>query len=285
MAILLIAAIIKIYLLKKGAKNIAVQVKKILDGDTNALITICSNDRDIKALAIALNNELKSLRASQIKYGGGDKKIKDTVTNLSHDIRTPLTVINGYVERLQSEDLSKNSLQYIEIIKRRLSELSALTEELFKYSVIVDNPTENNYENVCINEILEESVLSFYTAFKERGIIPLSKICDSLLYRKTDKKKLCRIFANIISNALKYAENDFTVMLSENGIVSFENTASGLSKIDTDHLFDRYFTVKSNAYSTGLGLSIAKQLSQELGATLSADYNANKLTIKMVLPL
>ena len=145
MAILLIAAIIKIYLLKKGAKNIAVQVKKILDGDTNALITICSNDRDIKALAIALNNELKSLRALQIKYGGGDKKIKDTVTNLSHDIRTPLTVINGYVERLQSEDLSKNSLQYIEIIKRRLSELSALTEELFKYSVIVDNPTENSY--------------------------------------------------------------------------------------------------------------------------------------------
>lgn len=228
-----------------------------------------------------LDNELERVRALRKRYLEGDKRVKEAVTNISHDLRTPLTAVKGYVELLEKSGLSEEQQGWLKIIKRRTAELSALTEELFRYAVTASGELELNREEVSINEILQECLISFYATFKEKGIEPVSAICERKVIRSTDRNALFRIFSNIVSNALKYAEKDFSVSLREDGLICFSNRAEALTKLDVEHLFDRYFTVKNNSNSTGLGLSIARLLSEKLGFSIAAIHQNGELKIVM----
>ena len=142
----------------------------------------------------------------------------------------------------------------------------------------MDNEVGYTVEEVCVNDIVEESLLSFYAVFHEQGIEPTYEICKSKSIRNTNRQALGRIFSNIISNALKYSQKDFSVTLTEDGVINFSNRAT-ISQVDVEHLFDRYYTVKSNSVSTGLGLSIARLLSDTLGFQLAAEHKDGVLKI------
>ncbi len=277
----LLAAILKIITLRVSISHIADMIEKIVNTDTNAQISTFSCDPIIKKTASLLNRELACLRKLEIKYREGDGKLKDAITNISHDLRTPLTVINGYIEQLSKEIKNEKALRQLQTVKNRVHELIALTDELFRYTVTLDTEFTPISEKTLINEMLEKSMLDFYTAFTERGIKPQSNICDKRIYRYTDRNALSRIFSNIISNAIKYAENDFLVSLTEDGVITFSNTASELNYIDVEHLLDRYYTVKSESKSTGLGLSIARLLAERLGYEISAFYEEGILKISV----
>ncbi|MDE6401695.1 MAG: HAMP domain-containing histidine kinase, partial [Clostridiales bacterium] len=218
-----------------------------------------------------------------VKYKNGDKQLKDSIVNISHDLRTPLTVINGYTQKLREKTTDKESLKQLDTVQSRVDELIVLTEELFRYTVTADAELDPNIERTLINAALEESVLGFYSAFTERGITPKIDICDKKIYRNTDASSLSRIFNNIISNAIKYADRDFSAELDESGIITFSNAARDLNYIDVERLLDRYYTVKSNSESTGLGLSIARLLAEKLGFELTARYEDGRLKIMLKL--
>ena len=154
-----------------------------------------------------------------------------------------------------------------------------LTEELFKYSVVVSETEGLKPEKVSLNDILEQSLAAFYSVFSERSIVPEIKIPGTPVERTLDKTALRRIFDNILSNAAKYSNGDLTVELFQNGTVSFSNSAKDLDKIKTERLFDRFYTVETASDSTGLGLSIAKLLTEKMGGTVSADYRSGKLFV------
>ena len=162
--IVIIFLILKIYFMKKSIKEISNLLSDIMKNDTNNLITISSNDKDIKKLAIKINEELKVLRKEKLQYESGNQELKKSLTNISHDLRTPLTAITGYVELLKKE--RKN--EYIEIIERKTKELTNLTEELFDFSKTMDIGKNIKKEKVCINQMLEESIASYYEIFKEK---------------------------------------------------------------------------------------------------------------------
>ena len=280
-ALLLLAVIIltvKIIWLKKNISRLTEDMKSIVVMDTNALLTVSSGDKQLKKLAADLNRQLSVVRKLRIKYENGDRQMRNSITNISHDLRTPLTAIIGYIEILQRSELTEEQKQALSVIEKRTHELISLTDELFRYALTMDNDVGYAVEEVFVNDILAESLLRFYAVFHEQGIEPTYEICKSKIIRNTNRQALGRIFSNIISNALKYSQKDFSVTLTEDGVINFSNRAT-ISQVDVEHLFDRYYTVKSNSVSTGLGLSIARLLSDTLGFQLAAEHKDGVLKI------
>ncbi len=275
---IIIALIIKITAMQKSMNEIRICMREHLSSDTNNLIYVSSNDKYVKMLAAEIARELKTLRRQRLKYVNGDRELKEAVTNISHDLRTPLTAISGYLELLENEERSENVSRYLSSIAERTEAMKALTEELFRYSVIT-SVSELNYERLDVRSVLEDSLLSFCGAFEQRGIEPEILLPESGVWLELDKSALSRIFSNIISNAVKYGKNDFKAVLCENSTVIFSNTAPELSNVDVGKLFDRFFTVDSARKSTGLGLSIAKLLTERMGGAIEAEFRENKLYI------
>lgn len=282
LGLLALALALKIIVMKKTTREISQQITEKLDSDTNTLIDISSVDRDMQRLAAGLNIRLRQLRRDRLMFLRGDLELKNAVTSISHDLRTPLTAICGYMDLLEKCETSDEVRGYLKQIENRAEHMRQLTEELFRYSVVTSEQ-ERNPERLCLNDVLEESIAAFYAAIKERGITPEINITEKRIEVIADRSALLRIFSNIISNMLKYSSGDFFVTMDDSGEVTFKNSSERLDKLSVDRLFDRFYTVETGDNSTGLGLSIAKLLAEQNGGNLSARIEDNKLVISLKL--
>ena len=276
--------VVKIYLLQKAAREIKEGFADRLITDTNTLIDISSHDKYMRELANTINIQLRKLRADRHRFQQGDMELKNAVSNISHDLRTPLTAICGYLDLLEQEEKSTTVERYIEVIRNRTEILKQLIEELFRYSVIITTEDDITKEAVEINRVLEESIAAFYVALNERKIIPSIKMPESKVICYLDGSALARVFSNLLNNAIKYSDGDLDIILSETGEIIFSNTASGLNEVQVGKLFDRFYTVEAARKSTGLGLAIAKTLVEQMNGTITAEYKEGKLFFYLVLP-
>ena len=273
--------IIKNLIIKNEIRNIGKSLSKIINTDTNNLITVSTNDNDLKKLAILLNESLKNMRKLELEYKNGNKELKASITNISHDLRTPLTAIRGYLDLMDKFNLNEKQINYLDIIDSKVKDLTILTEQLFDFSKTQDIQDEMKKEMIVINDILEDTIASFYSLFVSHNITPNIEICKDKVMRLLNDNMLKRIFENIISNAIKYSKGDFNIKLSSNGIVEFSNTADNLDQVSLEKLFDRYYTLQSAKKANGIGLSIAKQLVNLSGGTIEAKYKKNVLVIRV----
>ena len=281
--VICIALTIKLYFMKKSVKEIEAGLKDILKSDTNNLITISSSEKNIKKLATSLNIELKTIRKQKLQYENGNQELKKLVTNISHDLRTPLTAIKGYIDLIEKDKLSKNQEKYLNIIQKKTDELTELTEQLFDFSKTIDSDIKISKEKCNINEILEEVLASYYVIFKEKGIEPQISMCSENVYKKLNKASIIRIFENILSNISKYCVNNFKVELKDDGTIIFANKVKDglLDATTVQKIFDRYFTVENAKKSTGIGLSIAKELVELNDGSISANFTKDTLIIEI----
>ena len=162
----------KIYLMHKATLEIGEAFEVKLAADTNTLIDISSRDPYLCRLAASINTQLRILRKQRHRYLVGDRELKEAVTNISHDLRTPLTAICGYLELLEKEPLSAVSRQYVAIIRERTKVMTQLTEELFRYSVVLSVPLAQPLQEVSVNRILEGSIAAMYAVLKRHRITP-----------------------------------------------------------------------------------------------------------------
>lgn len=284
LAVVIVALLLKIHMLKKAAKEIEDAFADRLVTDTNTRIDISSGDRSMRRLADAVNRELGKLRAERLRFQQGDTELKQAVTNISHDLRTPLTAICGYLDLLEEEEKPENVERYVAIIRNRSDMLIRLTEELFRYSVIHSREKELAREPVVINHVLEQSVAAFYTALREHSIIPRIQIPEEKVIRMLDGAALSRVCSNLIHNAIKYSDGDLDVTLEPTGEIMFANSAQGLDEVQAGKLFDRFYTVETARRSTGLGLAIARDLVEQMGGTITAEYEDGRLGIRLFFP-
>ena len=271
---------VKVYFLRKSAQEIAEAFRDRLTADTNILIDISTRDPYMRKLAADINVQLRLLRKQRHKYLTGDRELKEAVTNISHDLRTPLTAICGYLDLLDREDKSENTSRYLSLIGNRVEAMKQLTEELFRYSVILSTG-DLVLEPVCVNGVLEESIAAFYGALTSRDIQPEIHITENRIERQLNREALGRVFSNILNNALKYSDGDLAITLRDDGEIIFSNTASALNKVQVGKLFDRFFTVEAARNSNGLGLSIAKTLVEQMGGLILAELENKKLNIRI----
>lgn len=269
--VLIIAVLaVKIILLRSAADAIAQQFDDRLRADTNTPITLSCRDAHMRQLASAINDALRELRRQRLRYENGDRALKTAVTNISHDLRTPLTAIRGTLDLLEREDASPNTRRHLAIIANRTDAMTQLCEELFRYSVI-------------LADALAESLAGFYGAFQQRSLTPDIRLCDEAVWRTLNPHALARVFNNILNNALKYSDGDLFVSLSSDAVITFANHAAALDSVTTAQLFDRFFTVETAHHATGLGLSIARTLVEQMGGRISASHDNGLLTIRLQL--
>lgn len=267
--------------LQNSIQEVADELDEKLKTDTNTLISISSGNRKICFLAEQMNRQLMELRTERLKLRQGDMELKSAITNISHDLRTPLTAIRGYLDLLEQETFPQKSENYLNIIRERTDAMRALTEELFQYSVISLREEELKIEKVCVNDILEQSLAGFYGVFTNKNIVPDIKMTKVKVMRFLDKSALRRIFDNILSNAARYTDGDLSVKLFSDGRITFSNHAAKLDRIQAERLFERFYTVESAKNSTGLGLSIAKLLTEKMTGNIKAEYTDGELVIQV----
>lgn len=276
---------LKIHLLKKSADEISDAFSDRLTSDSNVLIDLSSRDRHMRNLAYAINKELKKLINDRHRYQQGNAELKNAVTNISHDLRTPLTAVCGYLDMLDKEEQGENSKRYLKIIRGRTEIMKQLTEELFRYSVFTSVSDGTPSEPVILNSALEESLSAMYTSLKAGHITPSVTMPDVKVKRMLNRNALSRIFGNIISNAVKYSDGDLDITLEENGRITFSNHAEKLDEIQVGRLFDRFYTVETaSSGSTGLGLSIARALTEQMGGSIDAEYEDGMILIHVHFP-
>ena len=270
--------------LRHSLREAAEELDEKLRTDTNTLISISSGDRAMQSLVTHINRQLQALRRERLRLHSGNAELTAAFTNISHDLRTPLTVLCGYLDLLEQEPQTEAAARYLAVLRERTDAMRALTEELFRYSVLTATADELHTEPVCLNDVLGQSLAGFYGALSARGITPSVRMPEEKVIRPLDAAALRRVFDNILSNAAKYSAGALTVTLSPDGKVTFSNRASVLSRVEAARLFDRFYTVDSARGSTGLGLSIAKLLTEKLHGTISADYENETLRICIAFP-
>ncbi len=274
---------VKVWLLRRGARALRLGLAQKLREDTNTLLSLPCRDKELRRLASSLNEELRLLRKERLRCQQGDKELKEAVVNVSHDLRTPLTAISGYLQLLKSQELPPDAQRYLGQIESRTESMKRLTEELFRYSVVV---SEENLarEPVDLRRAVEEALLSFYGALEGRGIDPQVRLPEEPVVRSLDKAALSRVLGNILTNALKYSAGDLAVTLTPEGRLVFSNLAPDLDPVSAGRLFDRFYTVESSRQSTGLGLSIARLLTERMGGAITASWEEGRLRVEAVFP-
>lgn len=281
--IIIVLLIAKICILKKSADEIADGFADRLASDTNTLISISSRDRHMRNLAKKINIELSKFKKDRQRFQQGDLELKEAVTNISHDLRTPLTAVCGYLDLLEKEECSADAARYIRVIRNRTEALTQLTEELFRYSVFTTISDGTSTEPVILNRLLEESISAYYAILKQNHISPRISLPDTKVSRMLNRSACSRIFGNLISNAIKYSDGDLEITLRESGEIIFSNHASHLDEVQAGRLFDRFYTVETaSADSTGLGLSIARALTEQMGGKIDAAYKNGILYVRVI---
>ena len=283
MAGMIVLLLVKLHLIKKSAREITSELGRILKEDTNTSLRLSTHDRDMCRLADSINVQLKQVRKEHLQYHQGNTELKTAITNISHDIRTPLTAIAGNLYMIGKTDDLSEIREYISVIAERTETMKQLTEELFRYSIIVSNESKEDTEEVFVNQVLAESISSFYPVLTEKGITPSIHLTDARIVRNVNRSELARVFSNLLNNAVKYSDGDLEITLSDTGKITFSNTAKELSTVEVEQLFDRFYTVEVARNSTGLGLSIARTLVERMGGTITADYENGRLKITIMI--
>lgn len=277
----IVVQILYILSLRKNISEIADRFSEKLSVDTNTCISVSIRDRYVRKLASRINKELIELRKERLRLRQGDQELKNAVTNIAHDLRTPLTAIIGYLELMEDIPADEKMKAYLEIVRERKDALKRLTEELFQYSVITSASEELCPVCLSLNRELEIALAGAYAMLTEQGISPEIDMPDEPVMRKMDQGALQRVFANILSNAAKYSDGDLKVVLERNGCITFKNRASHLSEVEAGKLFDRFYTVENAKGSTGLGLSIARLLTEKMGGSIKVSWSVGYLVITL----
>lgn len=281
LALALAVTAAKLRAVHKAAAEIAAQMEERAGQETNVGIDISTSDKSMRRLAAGLDLQLRQLREKQIQYNQGDQELKTAISNISHDLRTPLTAVCGYLDLLKEEPVSREAREYLKIIEDRTERMRELTEEFFRYSILRSVSLPGELEAISINRILEETAAAYYGAFREAGITPDIRMPDCQVVRRLNRQALSRILENIISNGIKYSQGDFHIVLQEDGRMYFKNRTDRLDKVQAAHLFNRFYTVEDAGKGTGLGLSIAKTLTEAMGGRILAEYRNGILSVQV----
>lgn len=281
LSILVITLVLRVVTTNIEIRNIIRDLEDITEKDTNILLTTSSGDKIIKSLVDSLNKELKKLLSIKREYSKGVFDVKKSAENIAHDIRTPLTVIKGYVDLLEEEDLSEEGKKCLEIIKGRTRYMKEMTDELF-LSLSMKSSGVLSLSDIDAKSVLEEALVSFYNEFKKKGMTPYIITPNDKVILKADSKALYRVYSNIISNALKYGEGEFNVQMDEKGNITFSKYAPNMDSVEANKLLDRYYTISDAKASSGIGLSISNEILQEMGGELKVRLDNKRLYISII---
>ena len=246
-------------------------------------LAVNSRQKPLLALCRRLNRVLQQKDANHIQYERAEKQLKQNITDLAHDIRTPLTGASGYVQLARECTDSAKKEHYLQTAGKRLGELTDMLEEMFLYTKLTAEDymlPQENMKKLQVLPLLGECLLSLYTSFEEEGFSPEVAFQSEDFCVLGEEDALRRIFLNLIQNALLHGQGGITI-LQEDDLLIFENPVSPDQLPDTEQLFDRFYKADTarRKGSSGLGLFIVKELTEKLGGRVWAECDNARLRI------
>lgn len=275
---------------RRQIKNVKSQISFLNQHETNMLITSDQKSGCVAELTDELNTLIEQTAALRKEIADNESHLKDTIINLSHDIRTPLTSMDGYFQLLLKSDDPEERQQYVAVISDRLSSLKEMLDELFTYAKLTNKAYEVELSPCAVNEILLSVLFSFYKDIKQRGIDPLIDIPEQDVFIQGSEPALRRIFQNILKNCIEHGNDKLYVrLINTTGVVQIflENDYQTQETIDADKVFDRFYKADKarSRTSTGLGLSIAKELVERLNGSIASVAQNGKFGILLTFQL
>ena len=276
-----------LYFERKEIKSISKQLEELKDTKSNTRITLTGPNKQMESLISLMNERIENEKLIEVQYENKDRQLRQSIANISHDLRTPLTSIMGYLQLMEDETLQiEQRRQYAEIVKKRACSLEALIDGFYELSRIEAHEYQFEPKSINLAAILCELVASFYNDFTSQALEPVIQIDESLPPIIADEQAVHRIFNNLIQNILKYGTGHLEINLRQEGdaiISEFINETTQLKEEDVKDLFERFFTADRmrTGQNTGLGLAITKKLVQQMGHQIEATFEEEKLIIRI----
>ncbi|WP_175614679.1 sensor histidine kinase [Piscibacillus halophilus] len=284
--IVLLFALTRLYFLKKEIRRVNQQINKINDDTTAKKLDISYFDKDLEKLAEQINNQIDLTKKVKAEKRLTENELKRAISYISHDIRTPMTSILGYVQLLESDEITQEmKKEYINIIKNSAGRLKVLLEDFFELSIIEQEDYPMEMQIIKLNQLILEVLLGFYEEFNKRNIEPELIIPDHEITGIGDPSAVKRVLENLLVNAIRYSSGHVKIKLEKlNSSVqlTISNSTNQLSEKDIIHMFDRFYKADQTRIGkgTGLGLPIAKSLMKKMNGSLNAELIDGQLFIR-----
>lgn len=276
----------RLYFLKKEVINTANQLYQLNSSDTEKKVEVAFFDRDFEKLAIEINPQIDLTKLANAEKRRTENELKQAISNISHDIRTPMTSIIGYIQFLESEDLSlEKRKEYTAIVKNGALRLKVLLEDFFELSIIESADFPLRIETIKLNRLVLDVLVGFYEEFVRSHHEPIIQIPDYEISINADISAVKRVIENLVLNAIKHSLGNVTISLEKTQssvVLIISNPANQLSKKDIIFLFDRFYKGDQTrtGTGTGLGLSIANSLMKKMNGSLTAELKEGQLFMK-----
>ena len=289
LSILVFILIIYIVFVQRQLRSINSQLDKRLSENTRQPLTIELFSKNINELAININRCLKLEEKQRLDSIREQKQFKELISNISHDLRTPLTAIKGYQQLLEKESLSNTQLEKLHTAQKYTDELGDLIEHFFEYSYLITAKVEPNLEKTNITNLTIDCVLSYIGIFEEKNISVNIEETPPI-YVLGDKNMLTRVIENLLNNCAKHSLGDIDIKIEskDKAKITFINPVNPDINVNVDKLFHRFYTGDSTRNkSTGLGLSIVEFLVEQMNGNVGAylDQDSDKISIFFEIPL
>ena len=274
---------LRLYALEKDIRSCARQLRE----DEGARVRMAAPNRAAEDLLSAVNRLLELREADEAEHRRQEHAIRQQISNISHDLRTPLTSILGYLQLLEGDSLTvEERREYLGIVRGRAKALQSLITSFYDLSRLEGGEYPLSREKVDLYHVLSELVAEFYNDFEQSGFDMTVELAPGLPAVTADPAGVLRVFTNLIRNALEHGQKRMSILLyrqEETVVSAFSNDAAGLTREDVEHVFDRFFTADKmrTGQSTGLGLAIVKALVWQMGHRVTAALDGEIFTVQV----
>lgn len=288
LAVALIALAVQLLSLKSEMRKLKKELALTRDKGYNRQLTVSLIDKDFSALVTEMNKNLDYQKQLKLQSERAERSLKQSVSDIAHDLRTPLTVIKGNLQMLESEEkLSERGTEYLRVCSEKSEAMKQMADEFFELSVLESDSTEVALSKVNITNLLMQFIADNEAVIRSCHLNPNVIFPEKTVFAQADEQLLMRMFSNLLNNIVKYAESEFAIALeaTENKCrIAFSNPVNS-ANIDTEHLFDRTYRADKSRHGTsaGLGLYIVKLLAEKQGAEVTAKLENSVLKIAIVL--
>ena len=285
-ALLLIILTVKYIRMKKQIRYLTGQINDLADGASEKMLDMSLVDRDLEKLAGAINKHYAKQRYTVVRVVQHEQRLKESIANISHDLRTPLTVLMGHLQLVRKSDLTQEQNRRVETALHKAERMKELMETFYDLSLIDSEQAAPVKERINFSNLLLDFLTENAPLLESRNIIPDIRLPGCSVFLDTDRIMMERILQNLLSNAVRYCAGDIMISLSDEGngkvVFCMENTVPAGTKIDTARIFDRFYTGDPSRHgeSTGLGLAVVKVLTEKLGGEIGAGVRGDVLGIE-----
>ncbi|MCR5118001.1 MAG: HAMP domain-containing histidine kinase [Lachnospiraceae bacterium] len=286
--IIIIFLLIRLLIIKSNLRSFTRELEKTSENGYDRFLRLTLGDRDMERLAAQLNKNLEYQKNMKLEEERERQRMEQSVSDIAHDLRTPLTVIRGNLRMLSEEKLSEKGREYLKAAEGRAEVLKNMVDEFFELSLIESGDLSIEKEKIDLTAFLAQFLVDNESMIRARGLEPDVRLPEKSIIINSDRGMLTRVMSNLLNNVCKYAKGSFMLSAAENGDgaeIVLENRIMEDAGIDTEHIFDRTYRADKARRdgSAGLGLYIVKLLVEKMDGSIEALAEDGRLKFRITL--